>query len=79
MANQPNFFIVGQPKSGTSALYSFLSGHPDVCMGATKEPQFFCTDLVFFGNGVALGIDSGTSHETFLRWGLHERMPHPMR
>lgn len=42
---KPNTFIVGQPKSGTSALYSFLRQHPQVCVGATKEPQYFCDDL----------------------------------
>lgn len=45
--NRPlvNTFIVGQPKSGTSALYSYLTRHPEVCGGLTKEPQYFCTDL----------------------------------
>lgn len=42
---KPNLFIVGQPKSGTSALFSFLKGHPEVCVCATKEPQFFCKDI----------------------------------
>lgn len=42
---KPNLFIVGQPKSGTSALFSFLKDHPDVCACATKEPQFFCKDI----------------------------------
>lgn len=41
----PNLFIVGQPKSGTSALFSFLKGHPEVCACATKEPQYFCRDI----------------------------------
>lgn len=45
MAARPNTFLVGQPKSGTSALYAFLKDHPDVCVGATKEPQYFNTDL----------------------------------
>jgi hypothetical protein len=42
---RPNVFIVGQPKSGTSALFSFLKGHPDVCVSSTKEPQYFCKDI----------------------------------
>lgn len=45
MVARPNTFIVGQPKSGTSALYAFLKDHPDVCVGATKEPQYFNADL----------------------------------
>ena len=42
---RPNLFIVGQPKSGTSALFAFLKGHPDVCVSATKEPQYFNRDI----------------------------------
>lgn len=45
MAAAPNLFIVGQPKSATSALYSYLRQHPEVCMGSTKEPQYFCKDF----------------------------------
>lgn len=45
MAARPNTFIIGQPKSGTSALFAFLKDHPDVCVGSTKEPQYFNTDL----------------------------------
>ncbi len=45
LVGKPNLFIVGQPKSGTSALYSFLKAHPRVCMCETKEPQFFCKDI----------------------------------
>jgi hypothetical protein len=41
----PNFFIVGAPKCGTTALYSYLRQHPDVFMPASKEPKHFATDL----------------------------------
>jgi len=41
----PNFFIVGAPKCGTSALHGYLAQHPDVFMSEPKEPHFFCTDL----------------------------------
>lgn len=41
----PNLFIVGAPKCGTSALYSYLKQHPDVFMSERKEPQFFCKDF----------------------------------
>lgn len=37
----PNFFIVGAPKSGTTALYHFLRQHPQIFMPAAKEPHFF--------------------------------------
>lgn len=41
----PDFFLVGQPKSGTTALYSMLRQHPEVFMPDLKEPQFLSTDL----------------------------------
>jgi len=41
----PDFFIVGAPKCGTTALASVLSRHPDVRFCRYKEPHFFCTDL----------------------------------
>ena len=43
----PNFFIVGAPKSGTSALFEHLSGHPEVFVPRLKEPLFFGSDLNF--------------------------------
>jgi hypothetical protein len=44
---KPNFFIVGAPKTGSSALYQFLRAHPAIYMPAKKEPHFFGKDLVF--------------------------------
>jgi hypothetical protein len=41
----PDFFIVGQPKSGTTALHEMLRSHPQVFMPASKEPWFFATEL----------------------------------
>ena len=42
---RPNFFIVGAPKSGTTALYTYLRSHPDVFMPSLKEPSYFGSDL----------------------------------
>jgi hypothetical protein len=42
---QPDFFIVGAPKCGTSALAGYLREHPDCFMCWPKEPLFFCEDL----------------------------------
>jgi hypothetical protein len=39
------FAIVGQPKSGTSALADFLGQHPQICMSMPKEPTYFATDV----------------------------------
>ena len=40
-----DFFIVGNSKSGTSALHDFLDQHPGICMSSPKEPNFFATDF----------------------------------
>lgn len=42
---RPNFFVVGAPKSGTTAMAYFLSQHPDVFMLYRKEAHFFGSDL----------------------------------
>jgi sulfotransferase family protein len=41
----PDFFIVGQPKSGTTALHEMLRRHPEVYMPESKEPWFFADEL----------------------------------
>jgi len=38
---EPNFFIVGAPKAGTTSLYHYLRQHPDIYMSPIKEPRFF--------------------------------------
>jgi Sulfotransferase family len=40
----PDFFIVGNPKSGTTALYEMLRRHPDIYMPALKEPHFLAAE-----------------------------------
>jgi hypothetical protein len=44
-ARFPDFFLVGAPKCGTTALYRWLRAHPDVYMPELKEPHFFGSDL----------------------------------
>jgi Sulfotransferase domain len=41
----PDFFIVGHPKCGTTALYEMLAAHPEVYMSEVKEPRYFASDL----------------------------------
>jgi hypothetical protein len=38
---QPNFFLVGAAKSGTTALYEALRAHADVYLPALKEPHLY--------------------------------------
>ncbi len=44
----PDFFIVGHPKSGTTALYQMLRAHPQIFMPSVKEPRFLAHDLRAF-------------------------------
>ena len=43
--NKANFFIVGAPKCGTTALSEYLRSHPAIFMSTPKEPNYFCFDL----------------------------------
>ena len=40
-----NLFIVGAPKCGTTAWYTYLQEHPDIFFPDIKEPHFFAPDL----------------------------------
>ncbi|MEO5986565.1 MAG: sulfotransferase [Candidatus Limnocylindria bacterium] len=42
---RPDFFIVGAPKSGTTAMYQYLRAHPDLYLPERKELRFFGHDL----------------------------------
>ncbi len=46
MVCEPNFFIIGAPKCGTTAMSEYLRSHPDVFMSRPKEPHFFDFDMV---------------------------------
>ncbi|MGH2854827.1 MAG: sulfotransferase family protein, partial [Solirubrobacteraceae bacterium] len=45
-ARVPDFFLVGHPKCGTTALYRMLRGHPQVYMSDVKEPCFLAPELL---------------------------------
>ncbi len=42
----PNFLIAGAAKSGTSSLYYYLKGHPDIFLCPIKEPCFFSAQVL---------------------------------
>jgi hypothetical protein len=79
----PTFFIVGAPKSGTTAVYQFLRAHPQIFMPDFKEPNFFCTDFcatypyAIRDQGMYLSLFSGASTETQIGeasvWYLYSR------
>lgn len=45
MRPRPSVFFAGAPKSGSSALTSFLGQHPAISVPRVKEPNFLCRDL----------------------------------
>jgi Sulfotransferase family len=44
-ARVPDFFVVGSPKSGTTALYEMLRRNPQIYMPDLKEPRFLASDM----------------------------------
>jgi hypothetical protein len=42
---RPDLFIIGAAKCGTTTLYEWLKGHPQVFMSPAKEPRYFAPDL----------------------------------
>lgn len=41
MNKKPNFFIIGEHKSGTTSLHYYLSQHPEIFMSEVKEIGYF--------------------------------------
>ncbi|HUA11763.1 MAG TPA: sulfotransferase [Solirubrobacteraceae bacterium] len=41
----PDCYLVGQPKSGTTALFEILRQHPQIFIPDRKEPRFFAQEL----------------------------------
>ena len=44
-SKSPNFFLVGGPKCGTTAMVEYLRTHPDIFISEPKEPNFFADDM----------------------------------
>jgi hypothetical protein len=44
LMKKPNFFIAGAPRCGTTALYKYLSEHPQIFMSEVKELNYFAFD-----------------------------------
>lgn len=42
---KPNFFIIGAPKCGTTALCEYLKEHPHIFISDPKEPHYFAEDF----------------------------------
>jgi len=42
-----NAIIIGAGRSGTTTLYQYLEGHPDVCFSTIKEVHYFSVDDLY--------------------------------
>jgi hypothetical protein len=60
----PDTFIIGAPKSGTTSLYVWLRGHPEVFMSPVKEPCYYSRDLASDNSGNFLRY--GTDRDRYL-------------
>jgi hypothetical protein len=69
MLKQPSFFIVGAPKSGTTALCKYLNRHPQIFIPEEKELRYFNSKnpsfslekyLDFFKDGRGMICGEGT-------------------
>jgi hypothetical protein len=44
-SRRPQFYIVGAPKCGTTAMYEYLRQHPALFLPQRKELRYFGSDL----------------------------------
>lgn len=51
MSRKPDLFIIGAAKAGTTSLYEYLRGHPQIFMSRAKEPRYFAPDLAVGTSG----------------------------
>lgn len=59
---EPDFFIIGAPKCGTTSLAQYLSEHEQIFMSVPKEPHYFNTD---FENRYTKDIETYRSYFTY--------------
>jgi hypothetical protein len=48
VSRRPNFFILGAPKCGTTALSEYLRRHDRIFVSTPKEPHYFCDDFDYY-------------------------------
>jgi hypothetical protein len=70
ITRKPDFFIVGAPKCGTTAMSQYLAGHPDIFV-ARKEMHHFGADLRFGEQFYRRGMDEYLAE--FKAWGNQKR------
>ena len=68
---KPNLFIVGAPKSGTTALWTYLRQHPDIYTAGKDHydsdlPAAGGKEYQYFGGDLASNIDTRRSLESYM-------------
>jgi len=69
----PDFFVVGAPKAGTTALHAALATHPKLFLSPVKEPKFFMCDGRPVGGQAGPG-DAHSSQEWVWRRDRYEAL-----
>lgn len=77
----PDFFVVGAPKAGTTALHAALAEHPQLYLSPVKEPKYFLCDGVRPGRRRSFGQrgpgDAHSAREWVWRRDAYERLFDP--
>jgi hypothetical protein len=68
---KPNLFIVGAPKSGTTALWTYLRTHPDIFTAGKEHldsdlPAAGGKEYQYFGSDLASNVDTRRTLESYM-------------
>lgn len=80
--NFPDFMIVGAQKAGTTALYEYLSRHPNVQPTKEKELHYFDSEdryklgIKFYRSFFQFGINSKLTFDASAGYLNHDKAPH---
>ncbi|MGH2664001.1 MAG: sulfotransferase family protein [Actinomycetota bacterium] len=83
----PNFVVIGAMRAGTTSLWEYLRGHPQVFMATLKEPNFFSEagtwkrgrgwyESLFRDAGEAIAV--GEASTSYTKHPIHPGVPERM-
>jgi hypothetical protein len=77
----PDFIVIGAMKSGTTSLYHYLAGHPQIYMASVKELDFFVESgnwhrgLDWYARRFEAADDGATAGEASTAYSKHPVVP----